>query len=277
MSNLDNELNRKQSDASAEAERNAVPASASRRKIFRKIGLVAVPVVATLASRPVLAWHCRTPSMWGSLVMNPNTSLRTNDGHQTGYKDENWSIAGWRSNSIRSATGVLDRPWAYLLSSGVNKAAFLRASLVNASTGSGNTVRYVPYSSTPTRYLDTQIVTVNELVGATGIILPAGVLGSSKVYDVLNSSSFGAHLLVAQLNFRLLFPLKSNLMELCFNLGDLQQMATGFYSPTNNINWGQQEIVDYLQNNWVVLPTDSFDPTGSKKYFKFSIYSNNQP
>lgn len=253
-----------------------------RRRFFKRSAKIAAPVVATLVSRPVLAWHCRTPSMWGSLVLDVNlkSSLRANDDHKTGYKDETWYISdNWLYNSARSATGVADRPWVYLLKY-ADRSKFAATSLVGANVGSSNPSRYAPYPAgqNPTRYLDIQSVTVGELVAATGIALPTGVSGSSKVYTVLNAyTSFGAHLIVAQLNFKLLYPLKTNLLEVCFTEGDLRQMASGSYQPTDQTSWGPSDIVSYLQNNWVVLPNSSFSPTTSGKYYNFPIVVNSQP
>ena len=52
----------------------------SRRRLL-KVGISAVPIVLTLTSRPVLAWHCKTPSVAASAntshavltVADPNT------------------------------------------------------------------------------------------------------------------------------------------------------------------------------------------------------------
>ena len=245
-------------------------ASTSRRRIFKKVGVVAVPVVATLASRPVLAWHCRTPSMWGSLVMNPNTSLNTHADHKTTFPDETWSIQGWKSNTVRSSTKVADRPWVYLVKNGFDKSKILAASLVNTTVGATDAARYVPLSGNPaaTRYLDIQKVTVDEFIKATALVKPAGMSGSSKVYDVLvvSSTDFGAHMLVAQLNYKLLYPLSTNLMENCFGKKDLDDMATGSYSPATGMSWSKQDIIDYLEYNYVALPTDGYVlPSGPKK------------
>ena len=45
--------------------------AASRRRLL-KTGVSVAPIVLTLASRPVLAWHCKSTSAWGSEQLNAN-------------------------------------------------------------------------------------------------------------------------------------------------------------------------------------------------------------
>ena len=68
-----------------------VEAPARRRMLLKSIGTGSA-VVASLASRPAYAWHCQSPSAWGSAQINPNTSLKNNPGH-TSYVDETWTIS----------------------------------------------------------------------------------------------------------------------------------------------------------------------------------------
>ncbi|NTV70766.1 MAG: hypothetical protein HGA71_11515 [Azonexaceae bacterium] len=61
----------------------------ARRKLI-KAGLA--PVVLTLASRPVLAWHCKSPSAYGSANLSNHTHAE--------WRDENTkTISYWQSNS----------------------------------------------------------------------------------------------------------------------------------------------------------------------------------
>ena len=87
------DMHDKNSDQTLSAE-NATPLKpdlASARRRMLKRGIAVSPVVLTLVSRPVLAWHCKSPSAWGSEDMNPTTSLRTNEGHNS-WLDETWTI-----------------------------------------------------------------------------------------------------------------------------------------------------------------------------------------
>lgn len=203
----------------------------SRRRLLRQGASV---VAVTLASRPVLAWHCKSPSAWGSELINPNTSLAANAGHKS-YTDETWTITNWVGNSSRNNFG---QPWAKL------KAAY--PSLYDASTKTNNAFDY------------TKVTVLKLFSSVPNVVRPAGLLDTAKVKDVLTvGSDFQKYLIVAQLNYILLAPLLSpNDLDMCLSLADLQQMAKGSYSPQNmpGVVWGPAQIKDYLYNNWIVRP-----------------------
>ncbi|MDO8179450.1 MAG: hypothetical protein Q7T62_14510 [Undibacterium sp.] len=204
-------------------------ASMSRRKLL-KLGTAAVPVVATLASKPALAWHCKSPSAWGSEIINPNTSLRTNAGHQS-YPDETWYISNWRDNVARSSAGFGGKPWTVLCTK--------YPSLKDASTTTGNSFDYLK-------------VTMAKLqLAIPGLVSTASP--GAKVKDVLASGSdLQKSTLVAQLNYILLSPLGSNQMESCLPPQALQAMARGTYSPAGlNRTWDAAAIKKYLFENWI--------------------------
>ena len=205
----------------------------SRRRLFRQGASV---VAVTLASRPVLAWHCRSPSAWGSEQINPNTSLKTNDGHTTLYPDETWTISNWVSNTARNNFG---QPWVKL------KQKF--PSLIDPSTKNNRGV------------FDYTKVSVKKLFDTvTGLGRPTGLSDTATVkYILSNGTDLQKYTIVAQLNYVLLAPLSSpNDLDKCVTLLDLRQMASGSYSPPNmvNVTWGAQDIVDYLFNNWIARP-----------------------
>lgn len=78
---------RKPDHTDASIEAGAVR-NAGRRRLL-KSGLATAPVVLTLSSRPVLAWHCRSPSAVGS-------GNASNPGQQ--YSDEGTkTCAEWAS------------------------------------------------------------------------------------------------------------------------------------------------------------------------------------
>lgn len=205
----------------------------SRRRLFRQGASV---VAVTLASRPVLAWHCKSPSAWGSEQINPNTSLSTNAGHNS-YTDETWTISNWVSNTARNNFG---QPWVKL------KQRF--PLLVDSSTKNKKSV------------FDYTKVTVKKFFETvTDVRRPTGLNDAAMVKDILAmGSDLQKYTIVAQLNYILLAPLSSpNNLDKCVTLLDLQQMASGSYSPPNmpNVTWGPQDIVDYLYNNWIVRPS----------------------
>lgn len=191
----------------------------SRRRLFRQGASV---VAVTLVSRPVLAWHCKSPSAWGSTQINPNTSLKTNEGHQE-YGNETWTISNWKNNSIRYDVSS-SRPWNRL------KARY-----------SGLTGGYAN-------------ITVSKLYSTvTAIKLPTGVNANAKVVDVLATGSFQAYIIVAQLNHLLL---ASSGWDKCLSLAEINDMADGQYSPgdVQSVVWRQDEIKQYLYENWIVRP-----------------------
>lgn len=208
----------------------------SRRRLFRKGASV---IAVTLVSRPVLAWHCKSPSAWGSELINPNTSLKTNDGHSS-YADETWTISNWVANQSRNNFG---KPWAKLKS----KFPALKDSSTTSTDNQGRT------------YFDFTKVTVKKLfTSVSGLARPSGLTDNAKITEVLNlGSDLQKYTIVAQLNYILLAPLGApNDLDRCLTLQDLQRMASGSYSPSNmgSVTWGPMEIKDYLFNNWIVRP-----------------------
>lgn len=202
-------------------------ASPSRRRLI-KLGTAAVPVVATLASRPALAWHCQSPSAWGSELLNPNTSLKTNAGHQS-YPDETWYISNWKDNVARPETGTNSLPW--------NKLKYKFPTLHDSSTTTSGSFDYTK-------------VTVTKLTSITGIH-GAGANGGATVKSILTSGT--AHQkasIVAQLNYILLSPLGANEIEMCLSLDDLKKMSAGTYQ-TSGQTWDPAKVVQYLYNNWI--------------------------
>lgn len=217
----------------APAQTSAHVASVSRRRLI-KLGSAAVPVVATLVSRPALAWHCKSPSAWGSEIINPNTSLRTNAGHQS-FPDETWYITDWRDNIARSSAGYGNKPWAVLQS----KYSALKNN--------------APPSAPIKTSLDHTLVTIAQLQAAIPGLRTAGALASAKVNTVLSTGSdLQKSTIVAQLNYILLSPLAANQLEMCLPPAALQQMADGTYKPSGTGQaWDSAKIKKYLYENWI--------------------------
>lgn len=236
MDNKKIELENKETADLAIDSAGNVDLARSRRHLFRKGASV---IAVTLVSRPVLAWHCKSPSAWGSELINPNTSLKTNDGHGS-YADETWTISNWVSNESRNNFG---KPWAKLKS----KFPALKDSSTTSTDSRGST------------YFDFTKVTVKKLFASvSGLARPSGLTDSAKMTDVLSmGGDLQKYTIVAQLNYILLAPLASpNDLDKCLTLQDLQRMASGSYSPSNlgTVTWGPMEIKSYLFNNWIVRP-----------------------
>lgn len=224
MSDLHDERNDEKPTAESVAPLKPDFPSARRRLLKKGIGVA--PIVLTLASRPVLAWHCKTPSAWGSEQLDANTSLRTNEGHNS-WADETWTIQNWKGNSSRG----FGQPWTTL---------------------SNSFPKIKPNSGT----FDYKKVTVEKLfqAGIPGLKQPGAWGGEAKVVSLLGDT-FETYIFVAQLNFLLLSPKSWNKLENCLSAADLQEMASGFYShPNLGTPWGPTEIKNYLYENWIVRP-----------------------
>ncbi|MEW5786981.1 MAG: hypothetical protein AB1899_03905 [Pseudomonadota bacterium] len=204
-----------------------------RRRMI-KIGATAVPVIMTLASKPVLAWHCKSPSAWGSEQINPNTSLINNPGHAS-YADETWTITNWRDNTKRSAVGYTDKPWSKLYSA--------YPCLKNTSCN---------LSQSGTSW---DMITVSKLFSVVPIARPSGLSDTATVKTVLTSgTNFQKYIICSQLNYLLLAS--KNEMDNCISMDELKKMATGLYTPPGlgGVTWVEADIVSYLNNNWFTRP-----------------------
>ena len=209
----------------------APPVSSARRRLIR-LGAAAVPVAATVASRPALAWHCQTPSAWGSEVLNPNTSLATKPGHND-YVDETWTCVNWKDNTTRTATGDSRKPW---------KALFDTYPAVKTACSNNNAN-----------------VTIAHLVANVPGFKNPGCTTTKKVRSEILASgtTFQKLMVIAQLNDLLLAPSRD--WKACLRrngdtgvAGILQDMADGSYQPAGvGVTWNQTDITNYLTNNWV--------------------------
>jgi len=200
----------------------------ARRRLLKR---GASAVVITMASRPVLAWHCKSPSVVASEALNPNTSLAQKNASKRIWADETWGLKEWKGNVVRTSDGnsvtewwEASKPWSVFLQ---------RASLS------------IPYQNVKLGHLT-----------ATGISPPAG-MGTMSAVQFLSSSSvteWKKRVLVAQLNlFTLTGPNSgwlSNDLDNCVTMDQLNQMATGSYVVAGQ-TWGSSQISSYLYNNWM--------------------------
>lgn len=189
--------------------------SARRRRLI-KLGASAVPVGLTLASRPVRAWHCNSTSAWGSAQINPTASTTARNS-ATDFSDDCWTISEWQGNISH---GSLGQPFTRL-------------------------------NCTTTSAINTY--TLSSVYSASGG-MPAGLKASDKLMDKLkNGTTFQVYMLVARLNANLIPNVNS-----CLKSGtdQLVLMAGGTYSPPNlpGVTWGEAQIIQYLNSNYIVVP-----------------------
>lgn len=230
MSDIDKQPKTKLEEEQASVTGERPVASVSRRRLI-KLGTTAVPAVATLVSQPALAWHCKSPSAWGSEIINPNTSLRTNAGHQS-YPDETWYISNWANNTTRSGISWLTvTPW---------KRFFTLYPAIKTAAGNNSSN-----------------VTI-AMLGTIGIHV-AGAAATASVRAVLGTGAgagtpFQKAVITAQLNYKTVSGYAQNEMEQCLAFSNLNTMATGSYSPSGlGVNWHQTEIIQYLSENYFAI------------------------
>lgn len=209
--------------AAAHTTPSIAEASFARRRRLLKLGASSVPVALTLASRPVLAWHCNTTSAWGSAQMMPNDST-TARNYANRLLDESWAISDWLYNT---PANVGSYPWVRL--------------------GTQSSMSGV--ASTSKKY------SVSSLFSDTGGVYPLGLNGSDKVWDKINTGSqFQKYMLVAKLNAKLI-PNVASCLKSDGGIDQLKFMLDGNYTPPNTTGasaWGTSEIQSYLYNNWIV-------------------------
>lgn len=202
----------------------SVPPEAAVAETRRRLLKAGVPIVLTLASRPVLAWHCKSPSAWGSEQINPHTSLKP--GHDAGaLPDESWTINNWINNTSRAGLG---QPW----------------NVLGLDTTHPNNANYYKKYKVSTLF--------------AGLNIPIGLNGTEFVWDYIShhAASFQTYMIVARLNYKLIVDIRKCLTSYGGS-DELNRMATGSYSPPNipNVLWNQSDIMSYLQNNWIVVPS----------------------
>lgn len=251
-----------------QAVRPAV-ASPSRRRLIR-LGTAAVPVAATLASRPALAWHCRTFSAWGSIDLakaTGGTSLATRDDHLQNRPDECWYISDWVNNTQGSCS---NKPWDAAFGTPANSST-------TSSTTDNSTKKTTKVDVVQTGWIRTTTTTVTNKYGTQlskdtvtydtrndktcsqftkgALKYPSGCSGSTALLSILTSGSdFQKAIIVAQLNMFLLPQLQASG---CTNSTELGYMATkagsNGYSPPGikDHTWNASQVVTYLSENWL--------------------------
>ena len=210
-------------DNTPEASQSALPPvrSPSRRRLI-KLGAAGVPVVATLASSPALAWHCKNPSAWGSNVVASQTANKSNVARQY----ETWSIANWKNNTGSASLGL---PWDRL------KAAY-------------PTLNAMGYKK----------ITLGQLQNANVIAtLPRNISPDTMACTLLSSGdAFATAILVAMLNSKV--GKDRLIVSGCVNdsagVSQLNAMATlSYIPPGGTIPWDEVKIMKYLTENWLAV------------------------
>ena len=187
--------------------------SSSRRRLIRA-GASSVPIIATLASRPVLAGPCNSTSAWGSALMATQSVTARAVANATDVTP--WTEAQWKDNSPNGA------PWNAL-----------HAAVGGFADAAGMRNQY----------------TVSQLFIDGS---PDWTIGPKKVKHVLNGTQgtdFQRMIVTAKLNWRV----GATGVSACLAAPDLASMGDGMYAPQNGGSiWNASQIQDYLRNNHIV-------------------------
>ncbi len=229
--------------AQEQAQAAAKALSAVRRRRFIKLGASTVPVTLTLASRPVMAWHCNTTSAWGSQQLAPTAAsvkARMDSAVVTG--SETWSKSNWRNNS------------AYYTVSDKRPFQVLAEHFKYSKT----------YSKTAEQVCQANC-TIGKLFGSGGLF---GVSDSLKVWDAVRgvggASEFATYMTVAKLNMLLTPGMYKNRLDACFRdikgvdqVTWMAKQGPNRYVPTGLPNtspaWSWDKMKQYLESNWLVV------------------------
>ncbi|MGM9481719.1 hypothetical protein ACS5PN_11105 [Roseateles sp. NT4] len=226
--------------------------ASARRRRFIKLGGAAVPTALTLASRPVMAWHCNTASTWGSAQGMSNSSYtRSQDLNVRLFPDETYTTSCWINNSARANLG--SNPWAL--------------SPLSRDTTAANYKTAGYYKN----------YTVGQLLSGTGASGITNVNNSDTVWSILNGTpqkvdpvksygyfvpgtttcgEFQKLMLVAWLNFKV----QSSVLNKCLKPGAtnvLVKFSDASYIGPTGAQWTPAQIVTYLKKNFVACADDS--------------------
>ena len=235
--------------APASVDASARQLASARRRRFIKLGGAAVPTALTLASRPVMAWHCNTASTWGSAQGMANSSYTRSQDATRLFPDETYTTACWLNNSTRST--LASNPWA-------------QSPLSRNTTTSTNSSYYKSY-------------TVAQLLSGTGATSITGINNNDTVWSILNGTAkkcatnpangtymagsstcgeFQKLMLVAWLNFKVL----NSTLNKCLMPGStnvLIKLGTTTYVGPTGATWNQADVIKYLKKNFVACADDS--------------------
>lgn len=237
--------------AQEQAQAAAKALSAVRRRRFIKLGASTVPVTLTLASRPVMAWHCNTTSAWGSQQLVPTAAsvkARMDAAVVTG--SETWSKSHWRNNTVYGTVSS-KTPFQVLAEYCGYKQT---STVVNGKTVTKTAVQNCQ-----------EQCTIGQLFGSGGLY---GVSNSLKVWDAVRglggATEFATYMTVAKLNMQLTPGIYKTRLQACFrdNKGADQvtwmaKQGPDRYVPTGLPNtspaWSWAKMKQYLESNWLVV------------------------
>ena len=228
--------------APASVDMAARQLASARRRRFIKLGGAAVPTALSLASRPVMAWHCNTASTWGSVQGLTNSAYtRSRVDNVQLFPDETYPLSCWVGNTP-SGSNLTGKPW---LQSPISR------------TDVDTTVATHYKNATISQLLTPFGASINGLVGTDTIwsVLngsPQKLNGAPGSYTAGSSTcgEFQKLMLVAWLNYAVL----SSTLNRCLKPGStivLLKFGTESYVGPRGDTWDKNKVVTYLKGNWV--------------------------
>jgi hypothetical protein len=201
-----------------------------RRRLI-KLGVSAVPVVATLASQSALATNCITTSAWGSDQISNSASQAARHAGNGVPAVRGWTISKWNLNSTGS-----DSPWKKFKQTYPNFKNKSAAGLTPAS-------------------FDLATLTFDQLFACVGSInmrnpTSYGYTGTDTVVGHLTNDDKG-YFLVAQLNFAIGFRQSINCVK--DDAVWLSIVAGTYASPVGTAVWSVAKTRLYLEKNYIVV------------------------
>lgn len=113
----------------------------TRRRLL-KAGVSAAPIVLTLASRPVLAWHCKPPSAFASANLSHRTQQQWPD-ENTKYISDWINASSWPSpyvkTDIKGRWGQVITPATTMVGAGLGSST---ATMLSRLQGGSNLEKY---------------------------------------------------------------------------------------------------------------------------------------
>lgn len=228
--------------APASVDASARQLASARRRRFIKLGGAAVPTALSLASRPVMAWHCNTASTWGSVQGLTNSAYtRSRVENVQLFPDETYPLVCWVGNTA-TGSNLAGKPW---LQSPLSRT---ESSLTSSSHYKNLTISQLlsPFSASINGLVTTDTVW-SVLNGA-----PQKINGSYGNYTTGSSAcaEFQKLMLVAWLNYVVL----SGTLNRCLKPGStnvLVKLGNESYVGPRGDTWNKTKVVTYLKGNWV--------------------------
>lgn len=226
--------------APASVDAAARQLASARRRRFIKMGGAVVPTALTLASRPVMAWHCNTASTWGSVQgLNNSAYARSRQENVTWIVDETYTVANWVANTGRG--GLASLPWT----------------LTPLSCSTDPKVSKFYQNYTVAQLLSPDSASIYGITDTSDSVWR--ILKNDTKYPIKagnTSNEFTRLMLAAWLNYRVLSSTLDRCLKPTKTTNTLVKLGSRtFVGPTGK-RWYEAEVITYLKGNYVACNND---------------------